>query len=158
MTATLDAPRAVRACLFGLGGSLFAVDVGHAREVVVLEEFTVVPLAPSHLLGLTNLRGYILPILDVRALLGLRAQPVTHGSRLLVLDGGGGQVGVGIDSVQGLESFDRIVPFGDADQRQYGAVGLGVVERDGRLATLLDVPKVLEALHVGEVGERGETA
>jgi purine-binding chemotaxis protein CheW len=158
MTATLEAPRAVRACLFGLGGALFAVDVGHAREVVVLEDFTIVPLAPAHLLGLTNLRGYILPILDVRPLLGLRAHPVTRGSRLLVLDGGAGQVGVTIDGVQGLESFDQIAPLGDAARRRYGDVGLGLVERDGRPAILLDVPKVLEALQVGGVGERGETA
>lgn len=153
----LEAPRTVRACLFGLGGALFAVEVRHAREVVVLEEFTVVPLAPSHLLGLTNLRGYILPIVDVRPLLGLRAQPGARGARLLVLDGGGGQVGVAVDSVQALQSFERIIPLGDGDRRRYGEVGLGAVERDGRLATLLDVPKVLQALHVGDVGERGET-
>lgn len=157
-SATIDAPRAVRACLFGLAGALFAVDVRHAREVVVLEEFTSIPLAPPHFIGVTNLRGYILPVLDIRPLLGLAGHPVARGSRLLVLGSGPGQVAVAIDGVLGLESFDQVVPFGEAARRQYGEVGLGLLERGGGLATLLDAPKVLEALEVGEIGERGESA
>ena len=65
--------RQARACLVKLAGSRFAVEVRYAREVVVFDEYTVVPLAPSHLLGVVNLRGSIMPLVDIRPFLGLEA-------------------------------------------------------------------------------------
>ncbi|MGH7384526.1 MAG: hypothetical protein ACREKG_05040, partial [Candidatus Rokuibacteriota bacterium] len=47
-----DASPALRACLFALAGFRFAVDVRSAREVVVFDEITVVPLAPPQLVGI----------------------------------------------------------------------------------------------------------
>src|SRR5512134_499408 len=60
-----------RACLFSLAGARFAVDVRNAREAVLFDERTAVPLAPRHLVGVANLRGTVMPIVDVRGLLGL---------------------------------------------------------------------------------------
>ena len=53
--------RQARACLVKLAGSRFAVEVRYAREVVVFDGLTVVPLAPPHLLGVVNLRGSVMP-------------------------------------------------------------------------------------------------
>ena len=61
----------IRACVFVLADRVFAVEVSHAREVGVLDDYTVVPRAPAHVLGVTNLRGRVLPIVDIRPLLGL---------------------------------------------------------------------------------------
>lgn len=147
---------ALRACLFGLSGATFAVEVRHAREVVVVDELTAVPLAPAELRGVTNLRGYILPVLDARPLLGLPAQPITRGSRVLVLAGSAGQVGIGIDAALGLESFEQVAPLGEAVQGRYGDLGLGVLAGRQEPATLLDAPRLVEALQAGGTGERGE--
>jgi purine-binding chemotaxis protein CheW len=147
---------ALRACLFGLAGATFAVEVRHAREVVVVDELTAVPLAPAELRGVTNLRGYILPVLDVRPLLGLPAQPIVRGSRVLVLAGSAGQVGIAIDAALGLESFDQVGSLDEAAQRRYGDLGLGVLAGRQEPATLLDAPRVLDALQAGGTGERGE--
>jgi chemotaxis signal transduction protein len=148
-TEVLDQVRTVRACLFTLAGELFAVEVRHAREVVVLEEYTTVPLAPPHLVGVANLRGYILPILDIRPLLGLAGQRVGRGSKVLVIAAGTVQVAVAIEGVLGLEWFADPVAFGDAARRQHGELGVGLLERKGRLVTLLNAPKILEALRLG---------
>jgi purine-binding chemotaxis protein CheW len=155
--APVPAP-ALRACLFGLSGTTFAVEVRHAREVVVVEDLTAVPLAPPALRGVTNLRGYILPVLDPRPLLGLPARPVARGSRALVLAGAAGQVGIAIDAALGLAGFDEVGPLDEAAQRQYGELGQGVLARGTERVTLLDAPRVLEALQGGGPGARGERA
>ncbi len=143
---------AVRACLFGLGGERFAIEIQRAREVVVVEELTTVPRAPAYLVGVANLRGYILPILDVRPLLGLASHPVGRGSRALVVDPGSGQVGLAIDGILGLESFDGVAPLGEAARRAYGELGVGMVRYEGGPITLLDVGRVLDALKRGGEG------
>ncbi len=142
----------VRACLFVLAGERFAIEVRDAREVVVVEEFTIVPRAPAYLVGVANLRGFILPIVDVRPLLGLPARAVGRGSRVLVVDPGSGQVGIAIDAILGLEAFDEVVPFGEAARRAYGEFGVGLVRRGDGPVTLLDVGKVLDALKRGGEG------
>jgi len=147
--AVVERPPTIRTCVFSLAGDLFALDVKHARQVIVLEDYTVVPLAPPYLIGVTNLRGYVLPVLDVRPLLGLSAQRVGRGTRVLVVGAGAGQVGVAIDDVLGLEWFGDVLPFGEASRRQYGRLGVGLLARGERLVTLLDAAKVLDALRVG---------
>jgi len=66
-------PPAPRLALFRLGGRLCGVAAAFCRQFVHLEAVTPVPLAPSHLLGVTQLRGRILPVLDAGPLLGLAA-------------------------------------------------------------------------------------
>lgn len=147
-TAVVERPATIRACLFRLAGELFALDVKHTRQVVVLEDHTVVPLAPPHVIGVTNLRGYILSVLDVRPLLGLPVQGVIRGSRVLVLGSGAEQVGVAIDEVVGLEWFGEVLPLGEPSQRRYGRFGSGLLARGQQMVTLLDAAGLLGALRV----------
>src|SRR5512145_2511345 len=155
-SAAAPAAPALRACLFSLSGSTFAVEVRHAREVVDVEDLTPVPLAPLALRGVTNLRGYILPVLDARPLLGMRPQPIVRGSRVLVLAGSAGQVGIAIDAALGLESFDQVGPLGEPARQQLGELGLGALARGTEPVTLLDAPRVVDALRAGGTGARGE--
>ncbi len=71
LVPSLEAPPVPRACLVMLGGRPFAVDVADAREVVVLDTTTAVPGAPPAVLGVMNLRGHVLPVVEARPLLGL---------------------------------------------------------------------------------------
>ena len=67
------------ACLFELASQTFGVEISQAREARVFDDYTVVPLAPSHLIGVANLRGAIIPILDLRVPLTLRVP--AHGAK-----------------------------------------------------------------------------
>ena len=71
-------PGALRACLFVLGGERFAVEVERARGVVVLDDVTVVPGAPAHILGISNLRGTLIPAMT--ALPGIAEQFAGEGT------------------------------------------------------------------------------
>jgi purine-binding chemotaxis protein CheW len=144
--ASAPSAPALRFCAFDLAGRRLAVEVRCAREVAVVDQVTAVPRAPVYLVGVTNLRGLVLPIADIRALLGLRSRPLGAEMKVLVVDGGSGPVGVVIDAILGLESADGVAPFGEATPRAEADVAVGLVRRGEELVTLLDVTKVLHAL------------
>lgn len=149
-SAPAGAPPEQRACLFALAGFRFAVDVRSAREVVLFDEITVVPLAPRHLVGVANLRGTVMPIVDIRALLDLPLQPPGSSVRTLVLRAGPLQAAVVVDAVLGLEPVGEISPSEPGDpgpaapgRRRFAA---GHAKWGAERVLLLDAPKILEVL------------
>lgn len=156
------APPALRACLFALAGFRFAVDVRSAREVVLFDEITVVPLAPRHLVGVANLRGTVIPIVDIRALLDLPVQQPGSSVRTLVLRAGPLQAAVVVDAVLGLEPFEEISPPEPGDpgsaapgRRRFAA---GHVKWGAESVLLLDALKILEVLRPHELRPGSGTA
>ena len=142
--------RPVRACVFALAGEQFAADIRHTREVVILADRTAVPRAPSYVLGVANLRGSVVPVVDIGPLLGLAPRPASEALRTIVLEDAGIQVAVPTDEVLGLESFEGVLPAGDATRGPYAELAVGLLRRgDGIVATLLDVPRLVEAIRVG---------
>ena len=139
--ATPASAPALRACLFVLGGSLFAVNVTSAREVAVFDGFTRVPRAPAWLLGVANLRGAVMPIVDIRPLLHLPAHRAGAIIKGLVIEDASIRAAVAIEAALGLESFDRVV-----SPATWSPFSLGSLPRGDEAATLLDAPAVLEAL------------
>jgi purine-binding chemotaxis protein CheW len=135
-----------RACIVTLGGTPFAVDVLDAREVVMLESLTTMPGAPAPLVGLANLRGNVLGVVEARPLLGLPARPVTPGSPALVMAAGEQVAAIPIDRVVGLDWFDAPLPLDPNDRRPGAAFATGLVPHAGDYATLLDAGRLLEAL------------
>jgi purine-binding chemotaxis protein CheW len=133
-----------RACVVVLGGRPFAVDVADAREVVALDETTPVPGAPAAVVGVMNLRGGVLPVLEARPLLGLPARAVTGRGQALVLADGDRRAAIRIERVLGLAALDDVQPAGEPDAAGL-AIGEVAVEPGGR-ATLLDARAMLAAL------------
>src|SRR2546423_1046529 len=93
-----EAAPKVRSCVFTLAGEPFAVALDATREIVTIEECTKVPLAPAMVLGVMNLRGTLVPVVDVRALLGLAAAG-TRPRLALLLVAEGLQFAMAIDTV-----------------------------------------------------------
>jgi chemotaxis signal transduction protein len=147
--ASPEATPAIRACLFSLAGLAFAVDVRSAREVAVFDEITMVPRASRYLIGVANLRGTVLPIVDIRSTLGLEETRLPRSIRTLVVRDGSLVVATVVDSVLGLESFDSILPPDSPTAalprwaRQFAA---GWIDWAGEIVPILDVPRLLAAL------------
>ena len=144
-----ETPPALRACLFALSGSRFAVDVRGAREVAAFDELTVVPRAPRQLLGVANLRGTVIPIADVGPLLGLPELRPGRSVRTLVLRDGALLAAIAVDDVLGLEPFDDVLPAAaPAAPREHGPHRLvaGWLTWAGETLALLDVPRILTVL------------
>jgi len=143
---TFDTFVGLRACVFSVGAEPFAFDVRRVREVALLDRLTAVPAAPPQVVGVANLRGDVLPIVDPERLLGVATRRAGRRLRALVVAGGGAHVGILIDDVLGLETFDDVLEIGDASRKRYVACALGRLRRSDGLVTLLDADAVVAAL------------
>ena len=139
-----ERPATRRACVVMLGGRAFAVDVTDAREVVIVDATTPVPGAPASVVGVMNLRGSVLPIVEARTLLGLPVRAATGRPRALVLADGGHRAAILIERVLGLTAFDAVrAPAGPGPD----ALTLGeLVDEAGERATVLDARALLAAV------------
>lgn len=142
------ADRASRLLFFVLGGEHLAVDIRWLRGVISIDDCTLVPSAPPRLLGLANLRGSALPILDAGPALGLPGRYAGGRMLVLIVIAGDAQVGLAIEAVLGLEDAGVIVPFGEGTPGPQLELGLGLVRRNGGVALLLNVAKLLNTLRM----------
>ena len=131
------------ACLFELASQTYGVEISQAREARAFDDYTVVPLAPTHLIGMANLRGAIIPILDLRVLLGLpaRAQML----QTLVVEANAVRVALAVDRVIGVESLDEPFEPGEPSGEVTG-LERGRLRRGDETVPILDVEKIVESL------------
>jgi purine-binding chemotaxis protein CheW len=133
-----------RVCLITLSGGLFAIDLRSVREVFPVESITPVPGMPSVLSGVTNLRGVVIPLVDVRSLLGLSTAgtPPKFG---VVIFHGGNQVGVLVDQVPEIRTVqqDQFLPAPQAGEAQTRPFVSTILRIEDRLGGLLEVPTLL---------------
>lgn len=104
-TANGHATDDLRLATFALTGERYGIEAHHVLEISRLADYTPLPHAPSHLVGVTNLRGEILPVFDLRALLGLSRRALDDLSRLVVLGHDRAEFGVLADSTRELVSI-----------------------------------------------------
>ena len=132
---------------FQLEREEYGVPVASVREVSRVAEITRVPQAPEHIRGVMNLRGRILPVLELRTRLG--HPPLTAPgpkARVVVAEIHGRVLGLLVDAVAQVLKIpsDRVVPPPD-DARSAAADYLtGVAQLDGRLIILLDLERMLQ--------------
>ncbi|MET0513952.1 MAG: chemotaxis protein CheW [Nitrospiraceae bacterium] len=142
----------LRMCVLSLGGELFAIDLHNIREVFEVESVTAVPGMPSMLTGVTNLRGTVIPLLDLRASLGLEVTE-TALSFAVVIRQGTRQVGIFVDHVPEIRSVPRedLLPAmqsGPAGARPFVS---SVLRLEDRLGGVLEVPQVFAQVDGGGI-------
>ena len=142
-SSTLDRAPGALACLFELANRTFAVEIGQAREARVFTDYTVVPLGPPHLIGMTNLRGAIIPIVDLGVLLGLPARRGTISA--LVVEANAVRVALAVDRVLGVEALEAVLGYSQSDVES-AWLERGHVRRGNDDVPLLDVVKMVESL------------
>ncbi len=145
-------PVAIQAVVFRLGAELFALPVTMVREILDYREAFHMPGAPDWMLGLTDVRGQSVPIIDLRLRLGMAAQAADDTTRILVVDlpgsgRGGGTVVLGlvVDKVLDVADFtassiEDIPDFGGKWQAEYIQA---VMRRSDGFVLLLDIAGVL---------------
>ncbi|MEE8442319.1 MAG: chemotaxis protein CheW, partial [Dehalococcoidia bacterium] len=72
--------------VFDLSGEDYGIDIGAVRSIIRMQEITKVPGTPDYVEGVTNLRGSIIPVVDLRKRFGLTASDQTNESRVVVVD------------------------------------------------------------------------
>lgn len=108
----LAAKPSLSAVVFMLSRETYAVESIYVREVLPFKEVTPLPSTPPFVLGLINVRGQILSLIDLRVLFDLPRQPATAAAKVIVLRAGDMDVGVLAEAVVGACSIplDEIRP------------------------------------------------
>jgi purine-binding chemotaxis protein CheW len=129
---------------FKSDGRLYALPAVSVSEVMRLPAIARVPQAPRSLMGLANLRGSVVPVASVRALMGRDEAVSTHASRLIVLDGTSA-VALAVDEVSNLVRVaHEKIRTAEADIASEAGERLrGVFESNSDVVKILDVPELL---------------
>ena len=145
---------------FHLDGETYALPVSHVREIVRVESITRVPGGPREIRGVTNVRGRVIPVVDLRVRLELPPVEIAPESRVLVAEARGRPIGLLVDGVRAVERLDLLeVEEPPAEVRTPRSEHvLGVLREGGELTILLDVDRVLllDAPAPGEPSGAGE--
>lgn len=135
---------------FHLGGEEFAMDILKVQEINRMVNITQVPKTPFYVEGVINLRGKVIPVIDLRKRFGLEECEKTQNSRIIVIEVAGNTVGLIVDSVSEVlrlpsKTVEPPPPLVTGVDSEY-IMGVGKVE--DRLLILLDMNKVFGAEEV----------
>ena len=145
--------RTTQFCTFHLDGLLFGVELHGVQEVFVPLEMTRVPLAPSVVSGLINLRGQLVTALDLRGRLKLGARPEGMRSMNVVVRTDDGVVSMLVDEIGEVVQVDEST-FEAPPETLQGSIRemiLGVHKLEGHLLHVLDTRKACEIQEVVKV-------
>lgn len=131
--------------VFGLANEYYGVDIGSVNTIIRMQEITTVPKAPAFVEGVINLRGSIVPVIDLRKRFGLTLGEHTKASRIVVVETEGLLIGLIVDvvaetlwlSAESIEPPSPVITSVDSDYLR------GVGKADSRLIILLEMSKVL---------------
>lgn len=145
--------------VFTIGKEFYGVGIDVVHEIVRVPEITGVPDAPVFLEGVINLRGRIVPVIDLRKRLRLDAVERTKSARVLITDHERKTVGLLVDSV--AEVLKLTPDMIEAPPEMVASVGIdyitGVAKVNDRLVILLDLGKVLNAEDMLRIVAEAET-
>ena len=139
---------------FKIANEEYGVDILRVQEIRSYEKPTTIANAPEHLKGVVNLRGVIVPIVDLRIKLGVGVDEVRydHLTVVIVLNIGNRVVGVVVDGVSDVLTLEpsqlRPVPALDSNFDPEHILAIGSV--DERMLILLDIEKFLADTVLGE--------
>lgn len=130
---------------FNLERETFGLPLTHVREIMRVSPITRVPYAPFPLRGVTNLRGTVLPVVDLRIRLKLPEREIDAQSRILVLDARGRLIGLLVDAVQQILPLlpSKIEPPPEDVMTSQSFYLSGVYQLADDLLILLDADRVL---------------
>ena len=138
---------------FSLGAEQYGLEILKVREIIGYIDVTAVPQTPHHVKGVINLRGQVIPVIDLRAKFGMETAEVTEQSCIIVVEiaqeGRKSSMGIIVDRVQEVldiasGSIEEPPRFGASVNTDF-ILGMGKV--GDAVKILLDIDKVLAGDH-----------
>jgi purine-binding chemotaxis protein CheW len=145
---------------FRIGRETFGLPISIVREIVRVPEITSVPNAPDYIEGVINLRGRIIPVVDLRKRFGQKSIEAHKKNRIVVVELGLRAFGLIVNSASEvlrippseIEEPNNVFQEGELD------FVTGVGKLRGRLVILLDVSKILKHGELNQIGEVAQKA
>ena len=131
--------------VFDLADEAYGVDIGCVREIIRMQEITKVPRTPKYVEGVINLRGKVIPVIDLRKRFGFPSAESNKDTRIVVIDIGGTDIGAVVDAVTevlrlgpgSVEPPSAVIANSDSDYL------LGIAKLETRVIILLDLQRAL---------------
>jgi purine-binding chemotaxis protein CheW len=153
--AAADARREGKYLTFSLAGEEYGIGILTVKEIIGIMSITTIPRMPSYVKGVINLRGKVIPVIDLRLKFDMEEADYTERTCIIVVEisGGTGRILIGIivDSVsevlnvKGVDIEDTPA-FGSKLDTEYI---LGMAKTGGRVKILLDIDRVLSGRELG---------
>jgi purine-binding chemotaxis protein CheW len=133
---------------FKIGMEEYGVKIANVQEINRMTEVTKIPRAPYYIEGIVNLRGNVIPALNLRRLFHLSEQQVTDSTRIIIVDFNGKRTGIVVDSVSEVLRFEKslIEPPPEilsSGVDSYYVEAVGKLDNGKRMILILDIVKVL---------------
>jgi purine-binding chemotaxis protein CheW len=131
--------------IFELGEEKFGVNIAAVESIIKMQALTKVPHAPGFVEGVTNLRGVVLPVIDLRRRFGMLTQEATKETRIVVVNLEGIKVGMVVDSVSEVLTIEdkSVEPTPPMVSTVDSAFIVGIAKIEHQLVILLELEKVL---------------
>ena len=141
---------------FFLGGQEYATDILRVQEIKGWDTVTRVPYSPKYILGVINLRGAIVPVVDLRVRLALESAPFDPATVVIVVRVAGARgeriVGLVVDAVSDVYSFsaENIQPPPEAVGSLDQMFVLGLAKHEDKLVIILDIERLVISSVLGD--------
>jgi purine-binding chemotaxis protein CheW len=145
---------------FRVGSETFGVPINSVHEIVRMMDITVVPDAPVYIEGVINLRGKIIPVVDLRKRFGEKEIKSSKKNRILVAEIGSKMVGLVVDAaseVLKMPPSDVDPPPNVFEEGELNYV-TGVGKLGGRLVILVELSKIMQRGELRRLGEAVDNA
>lgn len=142
--------------VFLLGKENYGVDIQKVTTIEKIMPFARVPKTPDYIKGVTNLRGEIVPVMDLRIKFGMEHREETEETRVIIIKINDISLGLIVDEVDEVlnlseESIENFTNFTNDLSMDYI---LGVGKVNGRIVTLLNIEKIAEVSENMKQGEK----
>ncbi|MCC6544082.1 MAG: purine-binding chemotaxis protein CheW [Nitrospirae bacterium] len=137
--------QALQIVTFMVGNEQFGIHIMKVQEIIRVIGAVRVPKSPAYVGGVINLRGKIVPVIDLRNRMGKNITEYTDTSRIIVVDSGSRLAGLVVDAVIDVInlSSDEIEPCPAIDDKCSSKYIKGIGKKDERLITLLNLEDLL---------------
>jgi purine-binding chemotaxis protein CheW len=133
--------------IFELGKEQFGIEIAAVEGIVKMQEITRIPYAPSYMEGITNLRGSVLPVIDLRKRFGLPEEEETRDTRIITVNMDNIKIGMIVSSVtEVLTIDDSVIEMPQGMMTNVNSQFItGVAKIENRLVILLSLADILSS-------------
>lgn len=142
----------IQVVAFKLLDEEYGVNIFNVQEIRNLADITRVPFAQSFIKGVINLRGSVLPVIDLKRILGLAPMPYTENTRIVTVMIGDLQIGMLVDAVTEVLTLQTklVDPKKTASEKDISKFLSGIGNIDGRLVIMLNLEEIIGAPQNGK--------
>jgi purine-binding chemotaxis protein CheW len=137
--------------LFNLDELRYALNLSTVERVIPIVEITPLPKAPEIVLGVINIQGEIIPVINIRKHFNLPVREIELDNQLIIVHASKRRVAIVVDSVTGVHELERYQFAGTEEAFPYTEYLSGIAKVENNIVMILDEQKVMdEALYTGE--------